>query len=244
MTTAVPQLAPPTSLTAGIPTPEQIATQKAQFAAALYKQLKDAIDTIKQETAIEKDMVNFTAQKQIAMYKCQVDEKLVEMQALADEQATISQLELKKAWVERGLQLDSQAQGLAFDYMMRSEQQKLAQAQYQFEQQYLTAENKLAQEFAKQMAVAGPANLGAPGNIGLGFAAPSYVAAPTYAAPMTTAAPVSYAAPMTTAAPVSYAAPVTTAAAPTYAAARSYAAPVTTAGMGTVTTAVAPGAAW
>merc|ERR1711981_341480 len=100
-----------------------------------------------------------------------------EMQALADEQATISQLELKKAWVERGLQLDSQAQGLNFDYNMRATQQELAQRQYVFERDYLTAENKLAQEFAKQMAVAGPANLGL-GGVTAGVAAPSYVAAP------------------------------------------------------------------
>merc|ERR1719478_1996286 len=52
MTTAVPsvvpqmvapQIAAPPSLTQGIPTPEQIAKQKAQFAEALDKQLKDAI---------------------------------------------------------------------------------------------------------------------------------------------------------------------------------------------------------
>merc|ERR1719502_1047157 len=97
-TTAVPAVmpaGPPASLTAGIPTPDQILTQKKQFSDALDKQLKDAIDTIKKETEIEKQMVKFNADKQIAMYNLQVDEKLVEAQALAEEQATISELELK-----------------------------------------------------------------------------------------------------------------------------------------------------
>jgi hypothetical protein len=101
---------PPPSLTQGIPTPEQIAQQKVQFAAALDKQLQDAIATVQKETKIEKDMVDFNAKKQIALYNMQVDEKLCEMMALAEEQATISQCELNKAKVERTLQLNTQTQ--------------------------------------------------------------------------------------------------------------------------------------
>merc|ERR1719262_354696 len=165
----------PGALTQGLPTPEQIAAQKANFAVALDKQLKDAIATIQKETKIEKDMVEFTAQKQISLYNMQVDEKLTEAIALADEQATISTLELNKAKVERGLQLNSQAQGLVFDYNMRATQQELAQRQYQFQQQYLTAENKLAQDYAKTLGTAGPAALG-----GVGAYPAAY---PTYAPP-------------------------------------------------------------
>merc|ERR1719146_112227 len=87
----------PPRLTQGIPTPEQIQAQKAQFAAALDKQLKDAIETVQKETKIEKDMVAFNAQKQIALYNMQVDEKLCEMMALAEEQSTIGTCELSKA---------------------------------------------------------------------------------------------------------------------------------------------------
>merc|ERR1740133_720738 len=94
-------MAAPTSLTAGIPTPDQIAAQKGQFAAALDKQLKDAIATIQKETQIEKDMVKFTAEKQISLYNVQVDEKFVEMCALAEEQSVIGTCELNKARVER-----------------------------------------------------------------------------------------------------------------------------------------------
>merc|ERR1719174_2129969 len=114
-TAAVPQMAyaqpaPPQSLTQGIPTPEQIAHQKAAFGAALDKQLADAQDTIRKETQIEKDMVKFTADKQISLYNMQVDEKLIEALAVADEQNTIQGLEMKKALVERQLQLTAQAQ--------------------------------------------------------------------------------------------------------------------------------------
>merc|ERR1719460_510936 len=147
----VPQvaMAPPPALTQGIPTPEQIAAQKANFAKALDKQLADAISTIQKETQIEKDMVKFTADKQISLYNMQVDEKLTEALALAEEQATVGRLELNKAKVERGLQLNSQAQGLVFDYNMRATQQEVAQRQYQFQQTYMTEENKLAQQYAK-----------------------------------------------------------------------------------------------
>merc|ERR1719456_1266153 len=120
-------------------------------------------------------MVKFTADKQISLYNMQVDEKLTEAIALADEQATISTLELNKAKVERGLQLNSQAQGLVFDYNMRATQQELAQRQYQFQQTYMTEENKLAQQYTKTLGNAGPAALGGafPGSYGASYA-PSY----------------------------------------------------------------------
>jgi len=153
MPTAAPTtvLGPPASLTAGIPNPAQIEKQKAEFTAALEKQLKDAVDTVQKETQIEKEMVRFNAEKQISLYNLQVDEKLTEMCAVAAEQATISDLELKKAKIERGLQLDGQAQGLMFDYNMKATQQELATKQAQFAQQYMTEESKLAQQYAGQM---------------------------------------------------------------------------------------------
>merc|ERR1719310_1934774 len=135
-------MAPP-KLTEGIPTPEQIASQKAGYSAALDKQLKEAIDTVQKETAIEKQMVEFTAKKNIAMFELQVDEKLAESVALADEQATFAVLELKKALVERNLQLNAQASNLTMDYQMKAIQTEWAQKRYNFEQQYLNAENKL-----------------------------------------------------------------------------------------------------
>jgi len=215
---AVPTLAPPASLTAGIPTPEQIAQQKAQFAAALDKQLQDAIATVQKETQIEKDMVKFNAEKQIALYNMQVDEKLTEMCATAAEQATISDLELKKAKIERGLQLDSQAQGLLFDYNMKATQQELQTKQAQFTQQFLTEENKLAQQYAGQMLTAGPAGLS-----GMAMGVPATTVAAPAAYPATTvAAPVTYAA-----APAAL--PTTTVAAPTMA---YSAAPTTTVAYG------------
>merc|ERR1711881_448574 len=114
------------------------------------------------------------AEKQISLYNMQVDEKLAEAIAFAEEQATVGRLELNKAKVERGLQLNSQAQGLVFDYNMRSVQQELAQRQYQFQQQYMTAENKLAQDYAKTLGTAGPAAQG----VGYGGGFPGYAAAP------------------------------------------------------------------
>jgi len=144
----------PMKLTAGIPTPEQIAQQKAGYSAALDKQLKEAIDTVQKETAIEKQMIQFTAEKNIALYNMQVDEKLIEAQALADEQATFALLELNKAKVERGLQLSNQANGLVMDYQMKAIQTELAQKQYVFQTQYMKAEGALAQQYNQQVAQA------------------------------------------------------------------------------------------
>lgn len=146
-------VAPPL-LTTGIPTPDQIAQQKAGYAAALDKQLKEAIDTVQKETKIEKEMIKFSAEKQIALYTMQVEEKLAEALALSDEQSTFAVLELNKAKVERSLQLNSQAQGLVFDYQMKAVQTELAQKQYAFEQQYANAENALLQDYQKQVALA------------------------------------------------------------------------------------------
>lgn len=156
----------PRKLTEGIPTPEQIAQQKAGYAAALDKQLKEAIDTVQKETAIEKQMVQFNADKQIALYNMQVDEKLTEAMALADEQATFAMLELNKAKVERNLQLNAQANGLVMDYEMKAVQTELATKQYQFNVQYVNAENDLAKQYNAQIAKA---------NTGTTYAAPATV---------------------------------------------------------------------
>merc|ERR1740138_1158040 len=128
----------PQKLTTGIPTPDQIQAQKGGYSAALDKQLKEAIDTVQKETAIEKEMIKFTADKTIALYNMQVDEKLIEALAATDEQSTFALLELNKAKVERNLQLNSQASGLVMDYQMKAVGQ----------------ENKLAEEYNKQVAKA------------------------------------------------------------------------------------------
>merc|ERR1712100_896189 len=99
-------------------------------------------------------MVKFKAEKDIALYDMAVDEKLVESLALADEQATFSSCELRKALVERNLQLDSQAQGLLMDFTMKTVITECEQKKYAFQQQYLTSENKLEKEYAAQVAKA------------------------------------------------------------------------------------------
>jgi len=144
----------PAKLTTGIPTPEQIAQQKNGYSAALDKQLKEAIETVQKETAIEKQMIQFTSEKNIALYNMQVDEKLTEAMALAEEQSIFALCELKKAKVERGLQLNQQANNLVLDYQMKAVQTELAQKQYAFQQEFVKAENALAQDFNKQVAQA------------------------------------------------------------------------------------------
>merc|ERR1712228_859992 len=64
-----------------------------------------------------------------------------------DEQATFAQLELKKALVERQLQLSNQASGLVMDYNMKAAQQDFAMKNYAFQQQYMKAEAALAQQY-------------------------------------------------------------------------------------------------
>lgn len=144
----------PMKLTEGIPTPEQIAAQKNGYAAALDKQLKEAIETVQKETAIEKEMIKFTSEKSLDILKMQVEEQLVTSLALADEQMAIRMLELKKALVERNLQLDSQASQLTMDYQMKSIQTECAQKRYEFDVKYVKAENSLAADYNKQVATA------------------------------------------------------------------------------------------
>jgi len=147
MVPAAAMPAMPVKLTEGLPDPTQIATQKAAYAQALDKQLATALATVEEETKIEKQMVGFTAQKQIALFDMQVDEKLTESLAVCDEQATFAMLELKKALVERQLQLNNQASGLIMDYNMKAAQSDMAQKQYAFQVQYMKAEADLMQQY-------------------------------------------------------------------------------------------------
>jgi len=137
----------PSDLTVGIPNSQQIASQKAAYVVALDKQLADGVKTIEKETEIEKQMVKFSADKQIALFQMQVEEQRNEQMALLDEQGTIAVLELKKACVERKIQLDAQAAGLNMDYQMKFVQTELAQKTYAFQQTYAGAENKLLEQY-------------------------------------------------------------------------------------------------
>jgi len=150
------QIAPaaPVRLTEGIPTPEQIASQKAAYASALDKQLQTAVTTVQQETAVEKDLVKFNSEKQFAMFELGVQEKLAEALAMVDEQATFQTLELKKALVERNMQLSAQAQNLTMDYNMKALVTDCELKRYNFQVSYTNAENKLAQEYQAQAQIA------------------------------------------------------------------------------------------
>lgn len=147
--------APPQSLTAGIPDPTQIDRQKVAYAAALDKQLNDAIVTVQNETKIEKEMVAFKTQKEIALFEAQVDEKLVEMLAAADESAAVRTCQLKKASVERNIMLNNQASTLVMDYRLKTTLDDIARKKAAFEQTYAMQGMKLSQEFTQAAMRAG-----------------------------------------------------------------------------------------
>jgi len=82
----------PPTLTDGIPTPQQVAAQKAQYAAALDKQLQEALATVKKESEIEKQMIKFNAEKNIALFKMQMEEQEAQETAMVDERAIFQTL--------------------------------------------------------------------------------------------------------------------------------------------------------
>lgn len=165
---------PPPKLTAGIPDPAQIEKQKLAYAAGLDKQLNDAIATVQNETRIEKEMVAFRTQKDIALYETQIDEKLVEQLAVEDERAAITTCQLRKATVDQNIALNNQAASLVMDYNMKVARDDIAAKKRAFEQAYVTQELKLAQDFNATAMKAG--------------AMPMPVQAPMYAAPPTVVA--------------------------------------------------------
>jgi hypothetical protein len=148
------QIPMPPKLTEGLPDVQTIARQKAGYATALDKQLKEAMETVTKETQIEKEMVAFAAKKNVALYEMQVDEKLAEQLAAVDEQSTFAQLELKKALHERNLQLNNQASALVMDYRSKVLQEESRQKQAAFNQQFLANEQTLAQQLGVEQAKA------------------------------------------------------------------------------------------
>lgn len=144
----------PAKLTEGMPTTQQISQQKALYAAALDKQLREASETVTKEVDIEKQMATFATQKDIAMYEMQVDEHLTEQLAECDEVATFAILELKKAFVHRQLQLTAQANGLVTEYNTQEMHTDIVKKQNALQQQLLQAEKALAVQYGQQVAKA------------------------------------------------------------------------------------------
>jgi len=138
----------------GMPTPPQIVAQQTRYAAALDQQLSTGVATLEKERDLEKQMLKFTCEKDIALFTNAATEKFVEQSELVDERTTFAILELKKAAVERKLQLDAQANGLTLDYEMKSVQVEWQKKWNAFEAQFQGAENKLEAQFAAQEAIA------------------------------------------------------------------------------------------
>jgi len=156
----------PAPFTEGIPNPQDISKQEAAYQAALDNQLQVAIRTIKEEIEIEKQMIRFSTEKNIALFQMQEEEKQTEAFALLDEKLAIQSLELKKALVERNLQLSAQANGLRMDYQMKFLETELATKQYEFAVQYYNVEHKLEEEYAAQVAIASSGTMyAAPANV-------------------------------------------------------------------------------
>merc|ERR1712014_547112 len=88
------------------------------------------------------------------MGELSVDEKLAEQMALIDEQATMAQCQLKKALVDRNVQLNSQASGLVAEYKMKSMMEELAKKKAEFEKAFVGKEMQLAREFQQEVAKA------------------------------------------------------------------------------------------
>jgi len=136
-------VAAPAVTTEGIPNPQQISVQQAQYEKALDKQLADGVATLEKEREIEKKMLQFSADKEIALQANVIQERLVEQLSLVDEKATIAILELKKAAVERKLQLSAQAMNLTLSYEERSLQVEWQTKRGQFEEKLRGQNQKL-----------------------------------------------------------------------------------------------------
>jgi len=149
--------------TQGLPTPTQISAQQTQYATALDRQLVEGIAVLEKERELEKQMLKFTAEKDVALFTNTIMERFVEQAELVDERCTFQVLELKKAACERKLQLNAQANGLILDYEMKAVQVEWKQKWQVFEQTYNRAEGVLEAEYAKQVAIA---------NTGTAYAAP------------------------------------------------------------------------
>jgi len=155
------QQQPPT--TEGIPNPQQITVQQAQYEKALDRQLAEGLATLEKEREIEKKMLKFSADKEIALVSNQVMERLIEQLALVDEKAVIAELELKKAAVERKLQLSAQAMNLTLDYEQKFLQVEWTTKRNEFEAKLSRENSKLQEQINKIEAAAERGNAYAPG---------------------------------------------------------------------------------
>merc|ERR1719326_1341643 len=90
-------------------------------------------------------------------------ERLIEQLALVDEKAVIAELELKKAAVERKLQLSAQAMNLTLDYEQKFLQVEWTTKRNEFEAKLSRENSKLQEQINKIEAAAERGNAYAPG---------------------------------------------------------------------------------
>lgn len=149
----VQPVAPP-NLTSGLPDPASIEQQKAAYAKGLDTQLAQAMKTIEEQAAIEKQMIKSRMDTQLAQYQLQVEEQ-TKMQLMQVDQKV--QAQVKQLWEAAATQktaLEEQAAVATMEYRKKKALEEQGLKSYQVQKKYYEEEMRLMEQY-KQVAQRG-----------------------------------------------------------------------------------------
>lgn len=141
----------PVSLTEGLPKPEMMEKQKAQYEVALKGQLDKQSKAVIEEAEIQKKMMQATAKQQLEQYKLQVEEQVAMAMMQIDQQAQNTCAGLKEAAITQQTAMEEKAALAIMEYKKTFAIQEMAKKSAALQQGYYEQEMKLAKDYEQAM---------------------------------------------------------------------------------------------
>lgn len=137
---------PPPALTAGLPDPHQIESQRGSYMKGLDEQLKQGADVLNQQLKQQQDNLLRMGDQQKRQFGLQVDQQIKHQELELVQQHNHQLLMLQQAAQQQKVALEQQANALLIEYNQKKANEDLASQMFQFENAAADAHRKYQTE--------------------------------------------------------------------------------------------------
>lgn len=145
-------MAPPTSLTQGMPTHAIINAERIAYEKALDAQLQKQSVAVLEEAKIKKQYMEVESRKKVAEFNLQVDEQVKMSQMRIDQEAQTQLCGLQEAAITQITQKEEFAAIATHEYAVKKAKEDMAFKSYNLQKQWFEQETKLTAEYQAALA--------------------------------------------------------------------------------------------
>jgi len=136
-------------LTAGLPTPDAVQTQKENYARSLEVELKQGVELLGATHKQKTEYLHATANQQKHQYNTMLDQQVKQEEMLLSQQYNEQLMMLQQAAQQQRAELEQQAAGLQLAWEQRQTQEEFLKEQMGIQQRYAQVQRELAAEMER-----------------------------------------------------------------------------------------------